>query len=243
MEPIMNLTHALSAALLASCLAAQSSPSLEAVKASNGSIPPATEDITISTMGDAEASLFDVLRAVSAASGVEFIADSDLTIMLKSSPSAFHGDFTIPASEAWTVVEHAVIQSGFCLSALHMGETKLVAVHKSDESVKKDRWKYSSVSVEDLDYVALHPSFLFELNMELSNLDTRVIATHLRGFQRKGSSLGVVPIGSNDIVLIGVGLEVNSIARMLLKTNERAGERVLEADDAPGEEQATAEDC
>ena len=243
MEPIMNLIHALSAALLASCLAVPSSPSFEALKAPNGSIPSATEDISISTGGDAEASLFDVLRAVSMSSGVEFIADSDLTSMLKSSPSGFHGDFSIPASEAWTVVEHAAIQSGFCLSALHMGESKLVAVHNREESRKMDRWKYSSVGVEELDYVALHPSFLFELNMELPNLDTRSIANQLRAFQRERSNLRVVPVGSNDLVLVGVGIEVNYIARMLLKTNERAGERVLDADDASGEDEATAEDC
>jgi len=243
MEPIMNLTYILSAAFLTSCLVVPSSTPLKAAQAPSESIPPASEDITISTGGDAQASLFDVFRAVSAASGVEFIADSEMTIMLKSAPSGFHGDFTIPASEAWTVVEHAAIQSGFCLSALHMGESKLVAVHNRGESRKMDRWKYSSVGVEELDYVALHPSFLFELNMELPNLDTRALANQLRAFQRERSNLRVVPVGSNDLVLVGVGLEVNSIARMLLKTNERAGARVREADDASSEEQATTEDC
>jgi len=221
----MHLTQILPVALFASCLATSSSTSFGSAEPSNDGIPPATEDISITAGSDAGASLFDVLGAVSAASGVELIADPELTIMLKSQASGFHGDFTIPASEAWTVVEHAAVQSGFCLSALYMGESRVVAVHNRGDSSKMDRWKYSSVGVEELDFVALHPGFLFELNMELSNLDTRSLSNQLRAFRREGSNLRVVPVGSNDLVLVGVGIEVEPIARMLLETNERAGKR------------------
>ena len=236
----MNLTHLLSAAFLTSCLVVPSSS--DVLEAPSGSIPPATKDITISSRSDGPSTLFDVLSAVTEASGVELLADSNSTIKLKSSPSGFHGDFTIPASEAWTIVEHAITQGGLCLSALHMGDTRLVAVHLTEEKRKMYTWKYSSVGVEELDYVALHPSFLFEMSLELSNLDTRTLSNQMRGFGRDHSNLQLVPFDSHSIVLRGVGREVESIARMLLETNERAGERVEDADDAPGEDQATAEE-
>ena len=242
MEPIMNLTHILSAAFLTSCLVVPSSPSFKAMEAPSGLIPPATKDITISTRSDEPLSLFDVLSAVTEASGVEVLADSESMIKLKSAPSGFHGDFTIPASEAWTIVEHAITQGGLCLSALHMGDTRLVAVHMADDRGKMYSWKYSSVGVEELDYVALHPSFLFEMSLALSNLDTRTLSNQMRGFGRDHSNLQLVPFDSHSIVLRGVGREVESIARMLLEANERAGERVEETDDAPGEDQATAEE-
>lgn len=225
MEPIMNLTHAISAAFLAGCLAVPSHSSFEALKVPSGSIPPATKDLTISTRSGEPLSLFDVLTAVSEASGVQIIADSEATIGLQESMSGFHGDFTIPAAEAWTVVEHAMIQGGFFLSALHMGETKLVSVHFSDERRGRYSWKYGSVGVENLDYVSLHPSFLFELNMELPKLETRTLSNHLRGFHRDHPRMEVVPVGSDALVLRGIGRDVDSLARMLLETNERAGER------------------
>ena len=238
----MNLTHILSAAFLTSCLVVPSSSSFKAMGASSGLIPPASEDITISARGDEPLSLFDVLSAVTEASGVEVLADPESMIKLEGTPSGFHGDFTIPASEAWTIVEHAITQGGLCLSALHMGDTRLVAVHMTEDKRKMYSWKYSSVGVEELDYVALHPSFLFEMSLALPNLDTRTLSNQMRGFGRDHSNLQLVPFDSHSIVLRGVGREVESIARMLLETNERVGERVEETDDAPGVDQATAEE-
>jgi len=237
----MNLPHILSAAFLTSCLVVPSSSSLTAIEASGGAVPPATKDITISTGSDGPSTLFDVLSAVTEASGVEVLADSDSTRKLKTSPSGFHGDFTIPANEAWTIVEHAITQGGLCLSALHMGDTRLVAVHVADDKEKMRSWKYSSVSVDQLGYVALHPSFLFEMSLELSNLDTRSVSNHMRGFGRNHGDLQLVPIGSHSIVLRGVGREVESIARMLIETNERADSSEVVSDGSE-EGQGAAED-
>ena len=233
----MNLTHILSAAFLTSCLVVSPSSPLKAVEAPGGPIPSATKDLTISSGSDGPSTLFDVLSAVTEASGVELLADSNSTIKLKSTPSGFHGDFTIPAREAWTIVEHAITQGGLCLSALHMGDTRLVAVHMTDDKAKKYSWKYSSVGVEDLDYVALHPSFLFEMSLALPNLDTRTLSNQMRGFGRDHSNLQLVPFDSHSIVLRGVGREVESIARMLLETNERAAESSVEVSAGPLEDQ------
>ena len=243
MEPIMNLSHILSAAFLTSCLVVPSSLSFKAMEAPSGPIPPATKDITISARGDEPLSLFDVLSAVTEASGVELLADPESMIKLESSPSGFHGDFTIPASEAWTIVEHAITQGGLCLSALHMGDTRLVAVHMTEDERKMYSWKYSSVGVEELDYVALHPSFLFEMSLALSNLDTRTLSNQMRSFGRDHSNLQLVPFGSHSIVLRGVGREVESIARMLLETNERADESSVEVSAGSSGDQSAAEDC
>lgn len=243
MEPIMNLSHILSAAFLTSCLVVPSSSSFKAMEAPSSPIPPATKDITISARGDEPLSLFDVLSAVTEASGVELLADSESMIKLKSSPSGFHGDFTIPASEAWTIVEHAITQGGLCLSALHMGDARLVAVHMTEDNSKMYRWKYSSVGVEELDYVALHPSFLFEMSLGLSNLDTRTLSNQMRGLGRDHSNLQLVPFDSHSLVLRGVGREVESIARMLLETNERAAESSVEVSAGSSGDQSAAEDC
>ena len=77
MEPIMNLSHILSAAFLTSCLVVPSSSSFKAMEAPSGLIPPASKDITISARDDDEPlSLLDVLSAVTEACGVELLAET-----------------------------------------------------------------------------------------------------------------------------------------------------------------------
>ena len=236
----MNLTQTLSASLFACCLAVPAS--FEVMGDSSGPIPPATEDIFISTLGEEPSSLFDVLSAVAKASGVQVHADSDMTARLKCTPSGFHQDFILSAGEAWKVAELMLKQYGFILSALHMGEAKVVAVHHVGTR-QQYGWNYHSVSVEELDYVAAHPNFLFEVNMDIANLDVQESANRMHQYGIDRRLLQVIPVGSKDLMLRGTGSEVCSIARMLLETNERAGERAEQASKGPSEDQSATEDC
>ena len=240
MEPNMNLTHALSAVLFTCCLAIPAS--LEVMGDSSDPIPPATEDILIATQGEEPSSLFDILSAVAKVSGVQVHTDFDITARLKATPSGFHRDFTLSASEAWKVAELILKQDGFVLSALHMGDAKVVAVHNVDDR-RAYGWEYRSVSVEDLDYVAAHPSFLFEVSVDIANLDVQESANRLQLYGLDRRLLQVLRVGSKDLMLRGTGSEVSSVARMLLETNERAGERVEQASKGPSEDQSATDDC
>ena len=214
----MKLTHVFFVALLASCQTVQTS--FGVMNASSGPIPPATQDITVSREGHAT-TLFDLLSAVAESSGVQVLFEAHVRTLLRGHWGFFDRSVTITADEAWTVTEHALVQLGFHLTALHMGETKVIAVHESSQYVAvHDSMK---VNVEELDYLVVHPGFIFSLTLELPNTETRTMANHLRAL---GHNLQCTPFGESSVLLEGLGGVVEKVARQLLEADESNGRRV-----------------
>ncbi len=210
----MKLTHVLSVVLLASCQTVQTS-------FASGPIPPATRDITVSTEGSDRTSYFSLLSAVAESSGVQITSDFNVNNTLVSRRPIFDRDFTITADEAWTVTEHVLLQKGLHLSALHLGETKVVVVYSMSEPVSVR--ESIKVNVEDLDYLVVHPGFIFSLTLELPNMDTRTMANQLRGLGYQRVELQCTPFGESSVLLEGLGGVVEKVARQLLEADESNG--------------------
>ena len=224
----MKLAHIVSIALLASCQAV--SQSFQVMNASNGPIPPVTEDLTIS-MGDHELySLKALLSRVVDSSGIEAVVEmDDVRSRLFHSGVAFRGDFTIPAYEVWTVTEHALLQEGFFLAPLYMGETKMIGIHLTDRSSSLGREVESfEVDVEDLDYLAAHPGFLFSLTLELPDTDVGQVGTGKWNRRYHGVKLRCTAVDKNTVLLKGLGVAVEEVAREFLKSDELNRSRALE---------------
>jgi len=216
----MKLAHLVSIALLASCQAVPQS--FRAMNDSNGLIPPVNEDLTIS-MGDHELySLKALLSNAVDSSGIEAVIEvDDVRSRLFHSGVAFQGDLTIPADEVWTVTEHALLQEGFFLSPLYMGETKMIGIHLTDSNQElSSDFEFLEVDVEDLDYLTVHPGFLFSLKLELPNTGSHEARRRARGQAFHGVGVRCTVVGDNSVLLEGLGIGVEKIARELLETDE-----------------------
>jgi len=216
----MKLAHAISIALLASCQAVPHS--FQVMNASHGPIPPVAEDLTIS-MGDLDLySLKALLSSAVESSGIEAVVEADdVRSKLLHSGVAFRGDFTIPADEVWTVTEHALLQEGFFLSPLYMGETKMIEIHRTDRNSSLGlNFEFLEVDVEDLDYLAVHPGFLFSLTLELPNTGAQTARGQVLGQAFHGVDVRCTVVGDHAVLLEGLGIGVEKIARELLETDE-----------------------
>ena len=215
----MKLAHVFSIALLASCQAVPLS--FQVMNARNGPIPPVNEDLTIS-MGDHELySLTALLSNAVESSGLQVFMDSDVRSRLSQSGIGFRGDFTVPADEVWTVTELALLEKGFFLSTLYMGETEVITVHRTDRNqMLGSDLEFLEVDVEDLDYLAVHPGFLFSLRLELPNTGSHTAQGQVRGRAFHGVDMRCTVVGDNAVLLEGLGIGVEKIARELLETDE-----------------------
>ena len=215
----MKLAHVFSIALLASCQAVPQS--FRAMNDSNGPIPPVNEDLTIS-MGDLELySLTALLSNAVESSDLQVFMDSNVRSRLSQSHIGFRGDFTIPADEVWTVTELALLEKGFFLSTLYMGETEMITVHRTDrnQGLSAD-FEFLEVGVEDLDYLAVHPGFLFSLRLELPNTYAGTAKNQVRELRFHDVKVKCTDVGDDVLLLEGLGVGVEKIARQLLETDE-----------------------
>ena len=219
----MNLTTLAPVALLGAELI---SPAITAdLSSETFKLPPAAAEVFIRSGGDRETSLLEAITETAEASGVQVHTDASVAGRLCELPAGFDRDFTIPAEDAWAVTEHALMQSGFVLSVLRHGGTHVVAVKSARSELNQVDAVFQAVTVEDLEYVREHPAILFELPLELSNIDVRTTSRELRMLINADGSFQCVPLGVNDIILKGVGHRVGAVAELLLSVNERAGAR------------------
>ena len=221
----MKLTHVFSIALLASCQAVPHS--FQVVNASNGRVPPVSEDLTI-TMGDQDYYLVSALLSSAVElSGIEVVFDDGARNRLHHSVIELRGDLTIPADEVWTVTEHVLLQESIYLSALYLGETKMIVAHSAD---RNQGWfkdvQLLELDVEDLDYLAVHPAFLFSLTLELPHTDAHLATRDFFDRRCHGVKLRCTAVGKNTVLLEGLGFGVEEVARELLRTDEHNGRRI-----------------
>jgi len=241
----MKLAHVFSIALFASCQAVPHS--FGVMNASNGPVPSVNEDLTIS-MGDQDYYLVSALLSSAVElSGIEVVIDAGVRSRMRHSVIELREDFTIPADEVWTVTEHILLQKGIYLSVLYLGETKMIVVH--DSATNQGDFKgaeFLELDVENLDYLAVHPAFLFSLTLELPDTDVRLATRDIWDRSYHGVKLRCTPVGKNTVLLEGVGFGVEKVARKLLETDElnrrrvAAKRRELEAKQTADSKGATA---
>ena len=219
----MNLTPVLFTALVAAGLLSPSTP--VDVQSKGYELPPASSEVFIRSGGERETSLLEAITMTAEASGVQVHTDAAVTSRLSKLSAGFDRDFTISAEDAWAVTEHALMQSGFVLSVLRHGGTYVVAVKDGRESLNEVDSVFQAVRVEDLGYVREHPAILFELSLELENIDVRTTSRELRMLISDDGSFQYIPMGTHDLLLKGVGHRVGAVAELLLSLNERAGKR------------------
>ena len=233
----MKLAHIFSIALLASCQAVPhsfevlSGSNCRAIDASSGQIPPATKDVTIHTHFKNRTSYLSLLTAVAESSGVQLVLYGGVKSKLSQGIN-FERDFTIPADEAWIIMENVLMQGGFHLSALHLGEAKVVTAY----SIAKDGLGSSidpvsvrgtiKVNKEELGYLASHPAFIFSLTLELPNTDIPGLVTELRSLGYHSRELRCLPLGEGVLVLEGLGGVLEKVARRLVDADEHNGRRI-----------------
>jgi hypothetical protein len=175
-------------------------------------------DFAITVEAPARSSLRRLLEEVAESSGVQLLITSEAKRGI-GCPIGFKRDFTIPAEEVWTITEHALLQGGFYLSALHLGESKIICAHKSSNS---DALELGSIEVgiEDLDYLAVHPGFLFSMSLELPNTQASTVADREGGREYHGVELRCTPVGTHRVLLEGLGVGVEKVARELVEIDE-----------------------
>jgi hypothetical protein len=216
----MKLAHLVSIALLASCQVVPHS--FQVMNASKVPIPPVNEDLTIAVGDKDYYSVSAILSSAVELSGIDVAFDGDVRSLLRHSVIELREDFTIPADEVWTVTEHILLQKGIYLSALYLGETKMIVVHNSDYNQGDfEGAELLELDVGDLDYLAVHPAFLFSLTLELTDTDVRLYPTRdICNRSYHDVQLRWTKVGKNTVVLEGLGFAVEKVARKLLETDK-----------------------
>ena len=220
----MTLYHLFSTALLSTCLLVSTHggpPKAEEL------IPPAQADLHFRVGGEDETSLLAALGAVAEASGTHFQMDSVTARGLRETAVGFDRDLTVPAEEAWAVIEQALLQAGYAVSLVNRGATTVLAV-RSVERRKALGMTYTRISVDELELAKMHPAVLFEVNVPLLALDSRTLSNHLRGLRAEDRFTRSSSLGGRALLIRGVGSEVFSLASFCIESDDGAVRRVAE---------------
>ncbi len=220
----MSLYHQFFVALLSTCLLV--STPVDPPRAEKF-IPPAQGDLFFRAGGEDGTSLLAALSAVAEASGAHLQMDSVTARGLRETAVGFDRDLTVPAAEAWAVIEQALLQADYALSLVNRGERTVLAVRSVGRPAVLGM-AYTRISVDELSLAKMHPAVLFEVNMALSALDSRTLSNHLRGLLAGDHFTGCSYLGGRDLLIRGVGSEVFSLASFCIESDERAMRRAVE---------------
>lgn len=240
----MNIAHSLSAIALTGCLAV-STPFTPRDVTQGALLPMPENEIWIEVSEEKEPSLWEMVSAVGAASGVHIVATGEDRTELENTATGLDRSFMLPAEDAWTITQQILAQSLFTMARLNDGDATTVSIlgRRRVESIAA---AYTAIAVEEFDEAARNPGLLVEVFLELPNTDVRVLCNQARVLSYDRSTFSAVALTSSSLLVRGTGGIVSQACRNFLAAdaaNLAANEAREVAFEASGSDETASSDA
>jgi len=237
----MQTTLATTMLALLTTLASSAAQEPEAAKAALA-FPRPTEGISIRSGGEGMNHL-QLARVFSDVTGLNLVLSSEAAHELEGRPVQLLGDFEIPPSQVYPVVESMLLEAGFYLSEIGNGAPHVYML-RSIEASRRVTPKNNARFV-DADHIQAyrdHPAVIVQTVLHLE-MDARQLTNSLRSLLTDANTQAAIPVGmTNSIVLVGYGRDVAELADLLLDADAVHRARMEEEAEARASEEASAED-
>ncbi len=181
-------------------------------------LPLPSHALEIRMSEDRKPRLGDLLKQVSAATGVVFTTSTGIEEMMNSALINLSADAVVPAGEVWSFFEALMLENSCVLSLLSTGTPALVGVY----STRMPGVRASSVNVrvEALDFLRAHPALLVQTSLSLASVDVRALGNSLRALGGNDTVSALVPVANtHSLVVVGTGKYVVDMVELLQRVD------------------------
>jgi hypothetical protein len=177
-------------------------------------LPTPGHALEIRASGERKPRLGDLLKQISAATGVVFTTTAGFDEMADKTLINLSADAVVPTGEVWSFFEALLMENSCVLSVLSTGTPALLGVYST--RMPGVRGTSVNVRVEALDFLRAHPALLVQTALSLPSVDVRTLGNSLRGLSGNDTVSALMPVGnSHSVVLSGTGKYVVDMVELL----------------------------
>ena len=189
--------------------------------ASQDPFPAPDEPLAIFVQGDGAQTLYQLLRQLGSATGLNFTVSQQTRASLEGTSPGLLEDLVVPPSEAVSFVGSLLHRHGFSMSELRDEAPRLIAIHGGQD--RPSSWK--RIDASELEVYRDHPALLIETVVVFEHVDVRQLTTSLRGLATDNQYQVMLNAGNtNSVILRGPVASVVDIIAMMSAANDAAGE-------------------
>jgi len=193
-------------------------------------LPLPKSALVIAPRPDVPLTLAKLLEQLTATTGVTFSYESSVAKRLELQRVELSAPVELSPQEAYPWVEGLLVQNGFGLGILHLGDKPLVGVFNSmmvPGAVPIEATP-QHVPIERIETCRQHPALKVETVIDMGpNVDVRTLGNSLRGMTGNNQACTIMPIANTStVVVLGLGLEVANLSATLLDMRATVDESV-----------------
>ena len=129
-----------------------------------------------------------------------------------------YGPKVIPKSEFYSFFQIIMIINNYVCSRIGPEHLAVVVVQNLEVGQTRNTIRQDAIYVEpeELEVYANQPATIIQTVIHLPNTDTRTMSNQLRGMGIDQSTMAVIPVSTNHVILQGFGNQISSLSKMLL---------------------------
>jgi general secretion pathway protein D len=154
--------------------------------------------------------------------GINFTYDNDTATRLRAETVRMYGPKVIPKNEFYSFFQIIMIINNYVCSRIGPEHLAVVVVSNLDVGQTRNTIRQDAIYVEpnELDVYANQPATIIQTVIHLPNTDTRTMSNQLRGMGIDQSTMAVIPVSTNHVILQGFGNQISSLSTMLFLIDE-----------------------
>ena len=210
------------ALLSALALTLTPAPALTTQDPSADEVPPIQDlgDTYLLTFSESQEglSLERFVKLCQQTTGINFTYDNDTAARLRQETVRMYGPKVIPKSEFYSFFQIIMIINNYVCSRIGPEHLAVVVVQNLEVGQTRNTIRQDAIYVEpeELEVYANQPATIIQTVIHLPNTDTRTMSNQLRGMGIDQSTMAVIPVSTNHVILQGFGNQISSLSKMLL---------------------------
>lgn len=181
-----------------------------------------SEGLTIPAREPGGWNLDQLLREYGRVTNQHFMIQEEARNMLSHTRVSLDSELLIAPDSVHSVVESILEESGFVFGIARETSPRLITVSSIERAGRSRLSGYARyLSSDELETWRDHPAYIVQTAVTLDALDVRQLTNSLRAMTTDANVQQIIPVGkSSTLIIKGLGPQVESLARLLMKMNE-----------------------
>jgi general secretion pathway protein D len=154
--------------------------------------------------------------------GINFTYSNDTMGNLSSKTVRMYGPKEIPKEDFYSFFQIIMIINDYVCTRIGPDHLAVVVVQDLNAGQTRSTIRQDATYVEpdEIDVYATQPATIIQTVIHLPNTDTRTMSNQLRGMGVDQSTMAVIPVSTNHVILQGFGNQIASLVKMLQLIDE-----------------------
>ncbi len=189
-------------------------------------VPPIQDlgDTYLLTFSETEEglSLERFVKLCQQSTGINFTYNNDTASSLRAQKVRMYGPKVIPKNEFYSFFQIIMIINKYVCTRIGPEHLAVVVINNLDQGQTRNTIRQDALYVEPEELVvyANQPATIIQTVIHLPNTDTRTMSNQLRSMGVDQSTMGIIPVSTNHVILQGFGNQIASLSKMLTLIDE-----------------------